>query len=522
MAIGTQGFVPRLRRPMEAMDLGLSLLQAHLGPVAAVWALQMGLLLALVLPFTWRQPLLALPWLWWLKPWLDRGTLFVLSRSVFGQPASLWDFLGAWKAVHRRGLLAGLLWRRLSPARSFLLPVFQLEGLGGGAYRARAAVLRRQGGGWAAVLTFTGLFFIALTFLGGVGILQAMLPPGTHLNLWSFFGPSMPAWFTWLLFGLALVALTLTEPFFVAAGFALYLNRRTQLEGWDLELAFRRLAARLAALLLVVGLAASQPARAQSPSPAPVQSPAQAPAPGGVLGGTDDKLPPEGPLHPEAEARKRAQRILQEDPAFSHTQEERHLVYRPTGREPRWLRRILDALFGERKKPEARSPSKMPKGLFEMIAFIGKIVLIVGIASLVLWLVYRFRHRLGAPRVKEAGWEAPDAVAGHDIRPESLPPDLVAAARALYASGEARAAMALLYRGALADLVHRRGLEIPASATEGDCLRAAQGRLERLPLEIFATLTRLWLRLAYKSEVPGAEAFESLCSAWPVAFRSRP
>jgi hypothetical protein len=34
----------------------------------------------------------------------------------------------------------------------------------------------------------------------------------------------------------------------VAAGFTLYLNRRTELEAWDLELAFRHLQERLAAL----------------------------------------------------------------------------------------------------------------------------------------------------------------------------------------------------------------------------------------------------------------------------------
>ena len=37
----------------------------------------------------------------------------------------------------------------------------------------------------------------------------------------------------------ALVVLFL-EPFFVAAGFAMYLNRRAELEAWDIEQEFRR------------------------------------------------------------------------------------------------------------------------------------------------------------------------------------------------------------------------------------------------------------------------------------------
>ena len=43
-----------------------------------------------------------------------------------------------------------------------------------------------------------------------------------------------------------LVALFLIEPLYVASDFTLYLNRRTELEGWDIEIAFRQLAARRA------------------------------------------------------------------------------------------------------------------------------------------------------------------------------------------------------------------------------------------------------------------------------------
>jgi hypothetical protein len=37
----------------------------------------------------------------------------------------------------------------------------------------------------------------------------------------------------------------LIEPFYIAANFGLYINRRTQLEAWDIELSFRKMAARL-------------------------------------------------------------------------------------------------------------------------------------------------------------------------------------------------------------------------------------------------------------------------------------
>ena len=36
------------------------------------------------------------------------------------------------------------------------------------------------------------------------------------------------------------VSVAVVEPFYVAAGFGLYLNRRVELEAWDLEQEFRR------------------------------------------------------------------------------------------------------------------------------------------------------------------------------------------------------------------------------------------------------------------------------------------
>ena len=42
------------------------------------------------------------------------------------------------------------------------------------------------------------------------------------------------------------LAMSISEPIYVAAGFMLYLNRRTDLEAWDMEIALRQLAGRLA------------------------------------------------------------------------------------------------------------------------------------------------------------------------------------------------------------------------------------------------------------------------------------
>jgi len=515
---GALGFVPRTRTAMEAVDLGLSLLQAHGREVAAVWGLQMAVLLGLLLPFFFRAPLWSLLVIWWLKPWLDRGVLFVLSRVVFGQSATIWDLLREWRGVHRTGLVAGLLWRRLSLVRSFVLPVSQLEGQRGGAYHARARVLTRQGGGTAVLLTCAGWLFTLFTAVGFLALVQAMMPPGSRTQVWSQF-QTMSRGFQWFLLVSGLLVLTVVEPVFVAGGFGLYLNRRTHLEGWDLELAFRRLVTRLA----LVGILALWvlPLQAQQPEPAPAGNPVQQVAAEAV---PPSPQPKEGPLRPQEEARLRAQRILKQDPAFKRMEDLRSFRYEPSGREPHWLRRLLDYLFAKKElaKPAEKPNSEFFKMLWEVIALVGKVLLVGGILAFVLWLIYRFRHHLGMPILAEAAWEAPTAVAGLDVRPESLPSDVPATARALFGQGEARAALALLYRAALVELIHRQGLVIPASATEGDCLRAAGEHLAAGPARTFRALTTTWQRLAYKDDVPSRERFDDLCDAWAVAFGSRP
>lgn len=511
-------FVPRARRPLEALDLGLGLLQAHRGPVYRVFLLQLGLLLALLLPFTWSQPAWVLLWVLWLTPILNRGTLHVLSRAVFGQEAGLGSFLTQFRAIHRQGLLASILWRRLGPARSFLLPVWQLEGQRGAAYTARARVLMRQGGGTAFLLGGMSLLFEGLTLFGILGLMQMLLPRGVALDLWETLGQGLRTpWFSWLFTAFGLLAFALVEPFYAAAGFALYLNRRTQLEGWDLEQAFRRLAARLrqggrgALLLLALGLGlGAQDAGSPAAPETSVELPAQPPAPA---------PPPLETLRPADPARKALEELLEQDPDLRRSRTEKVLRYHPTGREAPWLRRLLDALFAPSKAAQANpTVPRVDPAWWRPLAWVLKGVLVVALVGLGLYLLIRFHAaRLGRLREGEA-FEAPEAVAGLDVRPESLPPDVPAEAMTRFRAGDPRGGLALLYRGALAALIHRHRLAIPASATEGDCLRAARPVLDEGAGEALHRLTAAWVRMAYRGEAPEEAAMEALCGSWRAAF----
>jgi hypothetical protein len=230
----------RPRAPLEAADLGARLCQRSARSVYACYAIVYVPIVAFAAATyeiaTWLPTLV----LFFSKPWLDRTILFVLSRAAFGQdttPRELWE---ARRQVWLEQLLLTWTWRRLSPWRSFTQPVYQLEGLRFGEIRRRAVQLRRRRRG--AALLMTSAFAIAETCL-----------VVTVLSLLVWFAPAeMAPDIATVVFGADNALLETTsaiayaiviaflEPFYVAAGFAMYLNRRAELEAWDLEQELRR------------------------------------------------------------------------------------------------------------------------------------------------------------------------------------------------------------------------------------------------------------------------------------------
>lgn len=237
----------RPRHPFEAADLGVSLMQTHGRGVYRVWLafLVPVTVLALSLEHALVQPL-ALLMLWWLKPLFDHAVLWVLSRAVFGESMTVSGVLSALPVFLRRGLPGALLWRRPSLSRGFLMPVRLLEELQGKALSDRITLMQRQHTGRARWLL--QIFAAAeLAILLGLISLTAWLTPAFQefQGLDDFLAATAGDWRRDLLVLFYALTISLVEPFYVAASFLLYLNRRTDLEAWDIEIAFRRLADRL-------------------------------------------------------------------------------------------------------------------------------------------------------------------------------------------------------------------------------------------------------------------------------------
>jgi hypothetical protein len=137
--------------------------------------------------------------------------------------------------------------------------------------------------------------------------------------------------------------------------------------------------------------------------------------------------------------------------------------------------------------------------------------------------VYLSRTLRDREKARAAGGLAtPTHVQDLDIRPESLPDDIGAAARALWDRGERRAALALLYRGLLSRLAHVHSVPIRDSTTEGACVTLAAAHLSEERHEYVARLVRLWQRSVYGGQDADTAAVYSLCTGFTAALDAPP
>lgn len=240
MLVDTLAVRLRPRTPHEAIDLGVRLCQSVAPAVYRCYFVAYLPVLALTLAstelFGWAATLI----IWWMKPWLDRTILFVLSRAAFGQPTTVGDLWRSQWRVWWQPILFTLTIRRLSMWRSLTEPVYLLEdgpAIGSG---SRITQIRRRVVGAAFMMTQAFLAVEIAVVFALFSLAWWFAPTGMGLDLSQLLGDDIPAIFGAINFAAYAVAVFLIEPFYVAAGFAMYLNRRAELEAWDIEQELRR------------------------------------------------------------------------------------------------------------------------------------------------------------------------------------------------------------------------------------------------------------------------------------------
>lgn len=174
--------------------------------------------------------------LWWCKPLFERPILFFLSRELFSEPMGFIKTLGH----YREWVFPGLGWilsiRRLSVVRAMTAPITLLERPNSSQYSKRASVLGRKFSSEATWLTIVMYHLEGFLFLGLFVLLLIFFPDQINVSLTWLSDVSIGGVYS----DLALVFVMATvAPFYVSAGFMLYISRRVALEGWDIEICFR-------------------------------------------------------------------------------------------------------------------------------------------------------------------------------------------------------------------------------------------------------------------------------------------
>jgi hypothetical protein len=280
------------------------------------------------------------------------------------------------------------------------------------------------------------------------------------------------------------------EPLYVASGFALYLNRRTQLEAWDIDLTFRRLRQRLmdagvALALLTCMSCLPWAAHAADANPAHAST----------------QVNVEQAFH---------QPLNNRDELFAS---EATYVYR-------------DRMFGGQHKvsrwvprqPESPTPvnasfgffANLASGLFNVLAWA---LLAVAVVAL---LVFAFRNIGAAVPLVDRGLRKPETLRSSVNQEVPLPDDLAAATGELWRNGHRREALSLLYRGSVQRAAAALRIQPPVDATEADWLQHASAIDDPTRRERLVAIVRTWQLAAYADRYPGDAEIDVLLSGWPA------
>ena len=508
-------FKLRPRNAYEAADLGMKLARQWWWPLFCLWLGAAVPVLILLLLIT-QNVYIVMIVIWWLKPLYERPLLYYLSRAVFQEVPTISD---AWKKTPKlawQQWIATLTWRRLSPSRSFDAPVVVLEGLKSKQRARRLSVLHRDKAGSVALwLTVIGIHIESIFYIGIMALIWALIPENVQFEWEVFFEAN------WIGLACSVISMALIAPFYVAAGFGLYLNRRVILEGWDLELVFKSMEAKhqattfskphqssvmmsLAALVFCLSAVftsiISPEVKASGNDSFSIQ--------------VDDKSNQAASQQVSSTSNLTLGKSKNDINDILNSED---IKLTEKAKLPKFL---VDWLESDSEVDDSSEPWNF--ALSEFLASIFQFMIWAAGIGLVLYALYYFRDSIlgfsGITFNRRKRRDIPSHVLNLDIRETSLPKEISVAALALWREGKQRQAMALLYRASLSRLVHRHDLLINKGSTEGDCLRYVQSMKQPSLYTYFEQLTLSWQSLAYAHQLPNQELFERLCNNWSSIF----
>lgn len=507
------------------MDAGFTLARPHWFKLVFMWsvlAIPFFLIPFLLLP---DNPIIAMMIGWWFKPLYETPILIYLSSALFGETLPVKVALKRSLRHIKRLLFSYLSFARLSTHRSLTMPVVILEQLGYKKNRQRIAVLSASVNR-AFTMQIVCLHVEYLLMYGFMALALFLVPTGELFNGFQFMQDIfdteyLPRWYWILSTATFFLAAALVAPFFVGAGFMLYINRRMKIEAWDIEHQFRRIVrersassptqartqSSIASVLCLVLLAAlyTTPSEAQNNEAEESQIETIATP----LALNSDELPT------VAKAKELIAEVKGHED-FGYTTEKRVLRFKerpdknsdPSEFEPpEWLKNLgwlPNALHG------------LANMLQWILWVLAAFLIVIAVMAIMKFLPENVRATL-KPRsgVKER--------VKFEVHPltTNLPEDIPGAANNALNSGNKREALSLLYRGAIRALINQHQLPVPKGATESECLSLVGAKAAQTQKSAFKSLVSHWQQTAYARVDHDEQSIASLIQNWPEAFGPR-
>ena len=457
MELNHLSFNPRSRTSYEIFDLALLLTKRHFMALFAIYlslVLPLFLILGLVLGWSWGA-LIA----WWLKPVFERPLLDYLSKVIFNQQASIRSSIGSIFKLSVVDFCSHLTILRLSPNRAFLAPVEQLENLSGQRKKARKLLLFSSNKPKQSLWMLFCVHFELILVFSIAALIIALTPGSFSLQEQYYQFQSDPTWVEVSFNFIYIFVIALIAPLFVTGGFLAYLHRRVELEGWDIELAFKNMRSRFKAILPVLCFFVS--ALFLAPSP-------------------------------KTYAQELNKETIKNDVAALYA--ENDVIEKKTTWVPHF-----DESDGSSEKDFLSSVVSF----FQWIGTgLGNLSwLLVG--GLVLLLAYYLYKNKGfftsvAPNdkvTKNSEHVIPTLFA--DIQHNDIPKDLILAAKQAYEEGNLRRALAYLLQFSLFWAQEAHSVKLHYSMTESECQFAIYQKIPPSQQPIFERLFLTWMKVAW-------------------------
>lgn len=493
---------PRPRSNWQAIDAGMLLARAHYWKLLVLW-------LTFAIPIATTVTAIALLgfspfWLtswviWWFKPLYELPILMYLSRVLFNQTTSIRLAIIESKSQIIPLLKSYLTLSRLSTARSMTAPVVFLEHQKGKARRNRVNTLTDQPTR-AYTLLLAWLHIESIGSYLVFGILLSLIHSDMGLEqIWKQLTQGATEsgnTNVYIYTAVPMVLAAIVAPFYVSSGFLLYINRRMQLEAWDIEHQFQDLESKhkqhtshtflasCSALFALIGVFSVISALSLSPF-----KPAMAE--------TSKNLAP-------IESIRDSISSMYENEDFGSSKTVKSLRFKKpetknnkTEINTGWMTTALEFLFS------------ISRALIYLLA--GMCV------ALVAWALLKFMPNSWHFKRQRPTLELLDVE--HHPLTRSQPDDIRTSAEEALQQGNHREAISLLYRGALRTVMRRHSLSIPKSATEKECQYwVAQCEVEE-QTNHFKQLVGEWMSIAYANRQPTDKQTRDLIDFWESNFK---